>query len=45
MDIGEPRREIFVEPIELPEPLRSTPELTPEPVKAPKEEPVPDGRS
>jgi hypothetical protein len=40
MDVGEPQREIIVEPIELPEPLREQPEPEREPVKQPEEEPV-----
>lgn len=43
MKIGEPRREIFVEPLELPEPLRTKPENVPaEPAKEPEMEPVGD---
>jgi len=38
MDVGEPQREIIVEPIELPEPLREQPDYTPE--EQPQEEPV-----
>lgn len=34
MDVGKPQREIYVEPLELPEPLRHEP--------APREEPIPD---
>ena len=30
MDVGEPQREIIVEPIELPEPLREQPDIKPE---------------
>jgi hypothetical protein len=40
MDVGEPQRTVFVEPIELPEPLRQEPERVPE--KQPEEEPVHD---
>ena len=40
MDIGQPQREIIVEPIELPEPLREQPESEPEPVHQPEKEPV-----
>ena len=45
MDIGEPRREIYVEPLELPEPLRPErePEREPERVNEPEREPVHDG--
>jgi hypothetical protein len=35
MDVGEPQREIIVEPLELPEPLRPASD----PEKAPKEQP------
>ena len=38
MKIGDPRREIYIEPIELPEPLRESPAIKPEEV--PTEEPV-----
>jgi hypothetical protein len=38
MDVGEPQREIIVEPIELPEPLREQPE--PDHKPQPQEEPV-----
>lgn len=40
MDIGEPRREIIVEPIELPEPLRDDPVPEREPERQPEEEPA-----
>lgn len=40
MNIGEPKREIIVEPLELPEPLRIE---QPEPVEQPVEEPVRHG--
>lgn len=42
MKIGEPRREIYVEPIELPEPLRSEPAIAPEekPVEEPEKVPA-----
>jgi len=40
MDVGEPQREIIVEPIELPEPLREEPVPERKPVKEPEEEPV-----
>lgn len=43
MQIGEPRREIYIEPIELPEPLRETPTIQPERVEEPVEEPVKHG--
>lgn len=32
MEIGAPKREIYVEPLELPEPLRETPIYKPEEV-------------
>lgn len=38
MEIGEPKREIIVEPLELPEPLR--PAEQPERVEQPVREPV-----
>lgn len=38
MEIGKPQREIYIEPIELPEPLREHPAIQPESV--PAEEPV-----
>ena len=38
MDVGQPQREIIVEPIELPEPLREQPDYTP--AEQPQEEPV-----
>jgi hypothetical protein len=49
MNIGEPRKEHFIEPLELPEPLRVDPapeeqpaEQPAEPVKEPAKEPVTD---
>jgi hypothetical protein len=39
MKIGKPLREIYVEPLELPEPLRS-PEQTPEPEPQPEPQKV-----
>lgn len=41
MDVGAPQREIIVEPIQLPEPLRQEPDVQPErqPVE-PEKEPV-----
>jgi len=39
MNIGKPLREIYVEPLELPEPLRS-PEQTPEPEPQPEPQKV-----
>ena len=41
MDVGQPQREIIVEPLELPEPLRSDPQHEPqrEPVYQPEKEP------
>lgn len=41
MEIGEPQREIIVEPLELPEPLR--PVEQPEPAREPEKEPVHHG--
>ncbi|MDQ3917190.1 MAG: hypothetical protein M3348_01695 [Acidobacteriota bacterium] len=41
VEIGEPKREILVEPLELPEPLR--PEEKPERVERPKPEKEPVG--
>lgn len=41
MEIGKPQREIYIEPIELPEPLRETPQIVPEEV--PEQEPVTHG--
>jgi hypothetical protein len=38
MDVGEPQREIVVEPLELPEPLREQPDRKPH--RQPEEEPV-----
>ena len=38
MEIGKPKREIYVEPLELPEPLR--PAVEPERVEQPEKEPV-----
>jgi hypothetical protein len=35
MDVGKPQREIYVEPLDLPEPLR----VEPEPIKQPEQEP------
>lgn len=40
MDIGEPKREIIVEPIELPEPLRDEPEPDHKPQEQPQEDPA-----
>ena len=41
MDVGQPQREIIVEPLQLPEPLRTEPEVQPErePVFQPEKEP------
>lgn len=36
MDVGKPQREIYVEPLDLPEPLRVEPER--EPIKQPEHE-------
>lgn len=44
MEIGEPKRILIVEPIQLPEPLRRTESPAPperKPVETPVEEPVP----
>ena len=35
MEIGKPQREIYVEPLELPEPLRQVPTEKPETVEEP----------
>lgn len=43
MDVGEPQRTIYVEPIELPEPLRPEPVPERQPEKQPEEEPVHHG--
>lgn len=42
MDVGKPQREIYVEPLELPEPLRreAEPKRREEPVTEPEKEPV-----
>lgn len=40
MDIGKPVREIIVEPLEMPEPLRQEPSALPDKVAEPVEEPV-----
>jgi hypothetical protein len=40
MDVGQPQREIIVEPIELPEPLREQPAPDRVPEKQPEEEPA-----
>jgi hypothetical protein len=42
MDVGQPQREIIVEPLELPEPLRERPASQPEsePSRQPEKEPV-----
>jgi hypothetical protein len=39
MEIGKPQREFYIEPLELPEPLRAEPEKTPEPIYEPEQEP------
>ena len=46
MEIGKPQREIYIEPIELPEPLREQPAIKPEeiPEHAPEKEPARTGR-
>lgn len=43
MDVGEPQRVIYVEPVELPEPLRPQSEPVHEPAEQPEEEPVHHG--
>ena len=43
MDVGEPQREIIVEPLELPEPLRPSAEPERTPQEQPEEEPVRHG--
>lgn len=43
MKIGEPKREIYVEPIQLPGPLREQPDFTPVPAQVPEKVEVPDG--
>lgn len=40
MEIGKPQREIYVEPLELPEPLRPAEEPERKPQEQPEEEPV-----
>jgi hypothetical protein len=40
MDVGQPQREIIVEPIELPEPLRQEPVPEREPIQEPEKEPT-----
>lgn len=40
MDVGEPQREIIVEPLELPEPLREQPEHEPAKQPEPEKEPA-----
>lgn len=41
MEIGKPQHEHYIEPIELPEPLRESPSFQPEEV--PEQEPVKHG--
>lgn len=41
MKVGEPKREIWIEPIELPEPLRSEPSPQEEPERVPEPEQEP----
>lgn len=43
MEIGKPQHVHIIEPLELPEPLRQTPEIVPEPARQPEEEPVKHG--
>jgi len=45
MEIGKPQHEHYIEPLELPEPLRQKPEVRPEetPVHEPEREPVKHG--
>ena len=45
MDVGQPQRTIYVEPIELPEPLRQEPAIQPEKQPEPDKEPVTNGLS
>ena len=40
MEVGKPQREIIVDPIELPEPLRQEPSPEREPMKQPEQEPA-----
>ena len=42
MDIGQPQREIIVEPLELPEPLREEPRPEREEPRPEREEPRPE---
>jgi hypothetical protein len=39
MDVGKPQREIYVEPLTLPEPLRPTQEPGREPAREPERQP------
>ena len=43
MEIGKPQREIYVEPLELPEPLRPAEKPDQKPQVQPEEEPVKNG--
>lgn len=43
MKIGDPQHEIYIEPIELPEPLREEPAIEPEPERIPEKEPAKHG--
>ena len=40
MDVGQPQREIIVEPLQLPEPLRTEPQPEREPQREPQREPA-----
>ena len=46
MNIGRPQHEHYIEPLELPEPLRQNPDSQPTeaPVHQPEEEPVKKGK-
>jgi len=44
MEIGKPQREIYVEPLEMPEPLRDD-EPIKQPEREPEKEPVHDWRA
>ena len=42
--VGEPKREIYIEPLELPEPLRESPAEKPERVNEPERVPAHEER-
>jgi hypothetical protein len=44
MDVGKPQREIYVEPLELPEPLRREEDPDRKPQEQPEQEPVKHGK-